>query len=49
MKRLIALLIAILALIACAGRTEVTVTTDCTPVSAEITEKVLGRLMEMEK
>ena len=39
MKRLIALLIAILALIAGSGRTEVTVTSDCTPVSAEITEE----------
>ena len=39
MKRLISLLIAILALIAGAGRTEVTVTSDCTHVSAEITEE----------
>ena len=39
MKRLIALFIAILALIAGAGRTEVTVTSDCTPVSVEITEE----------
>ena len=39
MKRLIALFIAILALIAGAGRTDVTVTRDCTPVSAEITDE----------
>lgn len=39
MKRLIALLIAILALIAGARRTDVTVTRDCTPVSAEITDE----------
>ena len=39
MKRLITLLIVILALIAGAGRTEVAVTTDCTLVSAEIKEE----------
>ena len=39
MKRLIALLIAILALIAGAGRAEVNVTSDYKPVSVEITEE----------
>lgn len=39
MKKFIALLIAILALIVGAERTEVAVTSDCTPVSAEITEE----------
>ena len=39
MKRLITLLIVILALIAGAGRTEVAITTDCTPVSAEIAKE----------
>lgn len=39
MKRLIALLIAILALISGAGRTDVTVTRDCMPVSSEITDE----------
>ena len=39
MKRLIAFLIAILALIAGAGRTEERSVSDCSPVSAEITEE----------